>query len=194
MFKTLKTTTTLAGLATLTLISTLSLEAHAQSSAQFNEAFLSAPQQFDTRRTVRRSSSSNTNDHLVGGLIGAVAGGVIGSQVAGNGARTEGSILGALIGGAAGAAIAENNNRSRQFDNHRRLGGGQRYTQTYRSDFGYAKHGNSDFEGYNRRGFYNDNLIYSGSSASGLPYYKGFGTQLGPHGSTKKTSLLGRRF
>jgi len=80
MFKTLKTTT-LAGLAALTLTSTLSLEAHAQSSAQFNEAFLSAPQQFDTRRTVRRSSSSsNTNDQLVGGLIGAVAGGVIGSQ------------------------------------------------------------------------------------------------------------------
>jgi len=120
MFKTLKTTTTLAGLATLTLISTLSLEAHAQSSAQFNEAFLSAPQQFDTRRTVRRSSSSNTNDHLVGGLIGAVAGGVIGSQ----------------------------------FDNYRRINGGQRYTQTYRSDFGYAKYGNSDFEGYNRRGFW----------------------------------------
>lgn len=192
MLKTLKTTT-LAGLAALTLTSTLSLQAHAQSSAQFNEAFISAPQHFDTRRTVRRSSS-NANDQVVGGLIGAVAGGVIGSQVAGNGARTEGSILGALIGGAAGAAIAENNNRSRQFDNHRRLGGGASYPQTYRSNFGYAKYGISEFEDYNRRGFYNDNLIYSGSSASGLPYYKGFGTQLGPHGSTKKTSLLGRRF
>jgi len=51
-------------------------------------------------------NSSNADNQLVGGLIGAVAGGVFGSQVAGNGARTEGSVLGAVLGGAAGAAIA----------------------------------------------------------------------------------------
>ena len=190
MLKTVKTTA-LAGLAALTLTSTLSLQAHAQSSPQFNDAFRPTQQNFNNRQTLRRGNNNNT---VVGGLIGAVAGGVIGSQLAGNGARTEGSVLGALIGGAAGAAIAENNNRSRQFDNYRGVNGTQPYNQTYRSNFGYAKYGNSDFEGYNRRGFYNDNLIYRGSSASGLPYYKGFGTQLGPHGSTKRTSLLGRRF
>jgi len=34
----------------------------------------------------------------------------LGSQVSGNGARTEGSVLGAVLGGAAGAAIADGNN------------------------------------------------------------------------------------
>jgi hypothetical protein len=52
----------------------------------------------------------NADNQLVGGLIGAVAGGVFGSQVAGNGARTEGSVLGAVLGGAAGAAIAGSGN------------------------------------------------------------------------------------
>ena len=44
---------------------------------------------------------------VVGGLIGAVAGGVLGSQVSGNGARTEGSAIGAVLGGLAGAGIAD---------------------------------------------------------------------------------------
>jgi hypothetical protein len=62
---------------------------------------------------------SNGDDQLVGGAIGAVAGAVIGSQLAGNGARTEGSVLGAVIGGVAGAAIADNGN-----NRHYSQGGG----------------------------------------------------------------------
>ena len=53
---------------------------------------------------------TNTQEQAVAGAIGAVIGGVLGSQVSGNGARTEGSVLGAVIGGAAGAAIADGNN------------------------------------------------------------------------------------
>lgn len=53
-------------------------------------------------------SSSNGDRQLVGGAIGAVIGGVLGSQVAGRGARTEGSVLGAVLGGVTGAAIAGN--------------------------------------------------------------------------------------
>ena len=44
---------------------------------------------------------------IIGGLLGAVAGGVLGSQVSGNGARTEGSAIGAVVGGLAGAGIAD---------------------------------------------------------------------------------------
>lgn len=44
---------------------------------------------------------------IIGGLAGAVLGGVIGSQVSGNGARTEGSAIGAVVGGAAGYGIAD---------------------------------------------------------------------------------------
>jgi len=48
-----------------------------------------------------------SKDKLIGGGIGAVLGGVLGSQLAGNGARTEGSALGAVLGGAAGYGIAD---------------------------------------------------------------------------------------
>ncbi len=50
----------------------------------------------------RRSDKKN---QLAGGLLGAAAGAIIGSQVSGNGARTEGSAIGAVLGGAAGVGI-----------------------------------------------------------------------------------------
>ncbi len=53
---------------------------------------------------------TNTDEQVIGGLIGAVAGGVFGSQVAARGARSEGSALGAVLGGVAGAAIADGQN------------------------------------------------------------------------------------
>ncbi len=74
---------------------------------------------------------SNGDQQLVGGVIGAIAGGVIGSQVAGNGARTEGSVLGAVIGGAAGAAIAGGNNNHRS----RTYGGTTHYNTGYNSGY-----------------------------------------------------------
>lgn len=49
---------------------------------------------------------SDTGNQVLGGVLGAVAGGVFGSQVAGNGARTEGSAIGAVLGGFAGSQIA----------------------------------------------------------------------------------------
>ena len=50
---------------------------------------------------------SEDNRQVLGGLAGAVAGGIFGSQVSGNGARTEGSAIGAVLGGLAGAGIAD---------------------------------------------------------------------------------------
>ena len=64
----------------------------------------------DYRHTYDRSAEcrSQENDaQLAGGIIGAVVGGVVGSQVSGNGARTEGSAIGAVVGGLAGAAIGD---------------------------------------------------------------------------------------
>jgi len=69
---------------------------------------------------------------LVGGLLGAVAGGVLGSQVSGNGARTEGSVIGALLGGLAGAGIAD---ESVDCNKKRR----QRNTSTYYSGQTYGR-------------------------------------------------------
>lgn len=71
------------------------------------------------------SHQNNNDQQLVGGVIGAIAGGVLGSQVAGNGARTEGSVLGAVLGGAAGAAIAGNGNNN------------VHYNQGYNQNTGY---------------------------------------------------------
>ncbi|MEP3889153.1 MAG: glycine zipper 2TM domain-containing protein [Hellea sp.] len=54
-----------------------------------------------------RCKSDEDKRQVLGGLAGAVVGGVVGSQVSGNGARTEGSAIGAVIGGLAGAGIAD---------------------------------------------------------------------------------------
>ena len=56
---------------------------------------------------------SDTENQVLGGVLGAVAGGVFGSQVAGNGARSEGSALGAVIGAVAGSQIANKDCKSR---------------------------------------------------------------------------------
>ena len=82
-------------------------------------------------------SSSNGDRQLVGGAIGAVIGGVLGSQVAGRGARTEGSVLGAVLGGVTGAAIASNGNNSRSGGSYR---GGTSY---YGGNSGYYNRGYS---------------------------------------------------
>lgn len=54
-----------------------------------------------------RCKNDENNRQVLGGLAGAVAGGVLGSQVSGNGARTEGSAIGAVLGGLAGVGIAD---------------------------------------------------------------------------------------
>jgi len=108
-------------------------------------------------------SRSNGDQQLVGGAIGAVVGGVLGSQVAGNGARTEGSVLGAVLGGVAGAAIAGDGN------NNRRHYGGTGY---YNSNTGY-------YGGYNN-GYHNSGHSYGHSyprtyttTTYSRPYYSG---------------------
>ncbi|MCF6221592.1 MAG: glycine zipper 2TM domain-containing protein [Robiginitomaculum sp.] len=55
----------------------------------------------------QKCRSQENDAQLIGGLLGAVVGGVTGSQVSGNGARTEGSVIGAVLGGLAGAAIGD---------------------------------------------------------------------------------------
>jgi hypothetical protein len=54
-----------------------------------------------------RCKRDEDTKQVLGGLAGAVVGGVLGSQVSGNGARTEGSAIGAVLGGLAGAGIAD---------------------------------------------------------------------------------------
>jgi hypothetical protein len=105
-------------------------------------------------------SHSGGNQQLAGGAIGAVIGGVLGSQVAANGARTEGSVLGAVLGGVAGAAIAGNGSNGR-----RHYGG-----NSYNSHSGYG--------GYNS-GYYNTGYGHSyprtyTTTTYSQPYYSGY--------------------
>ncbi len=57
----------------------------------------------DPCRAQQRSAANK------GTAAGAILGAIVGSQVAGNGARTEGSILGAGVGAVAGHQIAKGN-------------------------------------------------------------------------------------
>ncbi|WP_427454634.1 glycine zipper 2TM domain-containing protein [Litorimonas sp. WD9-15] len=106
---------------------------------------------------------SNGDDQLLGGAIGAIAGGVLGSQLAGNGARTEGSVLGAVIGGVAGAAIASDGSSNRGYHSnggyyqtqHR---GGYYNPQTgYYNNGGYYQQPAQTYynQGYAPQGYYN---------------------------------------
>jgi len=200
MLKAIKTAT-LISLTSLMLTSGFSLQAtaqsSAQSSAQFNNEFRPQTQQRLQRHSVNSQyvNRSNNNDKVLGGVIGAVAGGVIGSQVAGNGARTEGSILGALLGGVAGAAIADSNSSSsRDFDQRRRYDNSRNFGGQYRGDVAYDRYNDSKYYTYDRRKNSRDSFISRDFNASGFPSQKGFGTNIGPHGSHKRTNLLGGRF
>lgn len=110
---------------------------------------------------------TNTEEQVIAGAIGAVLGGVIGSQTAGNGARTEGSVLGAVLGGAAGAAIADGNNdcdkirdnrvyrttSSRGYDrgyNTRTVRTSPRITTVHHRDYGSNRGYNRGQRGYDR--------------------------------------------
>jgi len=109
---------------------------------------------------------SNGDNQLVGGLIGAVAGGVLGSQVAGNGARTEGSVLGAVLGGVAGAAIAGDGNSSR------RHYGNQGY---HNSNTGYYGGYNSGHNpGYHNGGYGHSYPRTYTTTTYSRPYYSGY--------------------
>jgi len=80
----------------------------------------------------QKCRAQENDAQVIGGLLGAVVGGVAGSQVSGNGARTEGSVIGAVLGGIAGAAIGD---ESVDCDKRRRVSysntsyNGQTYTR-----------------------------------------------------------------
>lgn len=137
-------TAAMTSLAALSLTATLGGVAHAKSAPQFQTAQASS---------LNANRNRNNNDQVLGGVVGAVAGGVIGSQVAGNGSRTEGTVLGALVGGVLGASIADNN-RSRGFSNRRSFGTGFNRSRSFsgsrfRNDsFGYNGYSSGGFSSF----------------------------------------------
>lgn len=91
--------------------------------------------------------SNEDRRQIIGGLAGAVAGGVLGSQISGNGARTEGSAIGAVVGGLAGAGIADKTvdcdpvyDQGQTYSGGTTYSGGSTYSsgQTYGSNTSYS--------------------------------------------------------
>jgi len=133
----------------------------------------------------KNCGSKSQEEQVIAGLIGAVIGGVAGSQLAGNGARTEGSAIGAIAGGIAGAAIADGQNdcdkvqrrgnnvysgqtygrttpvyqprRTRGYNNgYRTTGYNQRGYNTRRNDRGYNNRSRQTHNGYGNNGGYSN--------------------------------------
>lgn len=59
---------------------------------------------------------ADTENAILGGVVGGSLGTVIGEEIAGRGDKTEGAILGAIIGGIAGAAIGDGANDCEKTD------------------------------------------------------------------------------
>lgn len=76
---------------------TLGLPAMAQAQTHYGETY-------NAHEACKKNEDKR---QIIGGLAGAVLGGVVGSQVSGNGARSEGSAIGAVVGGLAGVGIAD---------------------------------------------------------------------------------------
>ena len=111
----MKTLTTLRSAALATFaVAAVSLPTLAQA-AEYNNGYYNPNAE---------CKSKENEAQLIGGVLGAIAGGVIGSQVSGNGARTEGSAVGAVLGGLAGAGIGDesvdcNKRRRRAYTSNR---------------------------------------------------------------------------
>lgn len=65
------------------------------------------------RNTAYSNVRCDNNSTVTAGVIGAIIGGVLGSNVAADNARTEGTVLGAIVGGALGAGVGRANDRYR---------------------------------------------------------------------------------
>jgi len=110
------------------------LAAVALAAATFATPALSQASEYYGDRNYNDPCHNNTENQVAAGLVGAVLGGVLGSQVSGNGARTEGSVIGAVLGGAAGAAIADGaNDCDKRHDGHAHSTGYQQTVPTNRS-------------------------------------------------------------
>lgn len=114
-----------------------------------------------------KCKQSEDNRQILGGLAGAVAGGVFGSQVSGNGARTEGSAIGAVIGGLAGAGIADKSIDCDPVYDTSSSG----YAPASTSQYGSTNYGSST--SYNTAPSHSSTSTYGSSGYSGSqPYYE----------------------
>ncbi len=114
-----------------------------------------------------KCKQGENNRQLLGGLAGAVAGGVFGSQVAGTGARTEGSAIGVVLGSLAGAGIADKTIDCDPVYDTPTSG----YAPAPTSQYGSTNYGSSST--YNTTPSYGSSSTYGNSGYSGSqPYYE----------------------
>jgi len=75
-------------------------------SVAFSVPALASAQTYQNANTLYDDCKrSDSNNQVLGGVLGAVAGGLIGSRVAGRGDRNEGALIGGVLGSVAGVGI-----------------------------------------------------------------------------------------
>lgn len=127
---------------------------------------------------------------IIGGLLGAVAGGVLGSQVSGNGARTEGSAIGAVVGGLAGAGIADKTIDCDPSYPTSSYGEGTYQPTSYGHSTGYSSGGYQNV-GYSSQNQYQDRVTVSNHPVYSDPTYGAtYGTGAVSQGTTYNTGTV----
>lgn len=117
-----------------------------------------------------RCKRAEDNRQILGGFAGAVLGGVVGSQIAGRGARTEGSVIAGTIGALAGAGIADKSiDCDPVYPEHRTYSGGTTYSSSPTYSGGTTYSGSSTSYGGSQT--YEDRVTVSDHPVYSDPYY-----------------------
>ena len=143
-----------------------------------------------------RCKRDEDNRQILGGFAGAVLGGVVGSQLAGRGARTEGSVIAGTIGALAGAGIADKTiDCDPVYPEQRTYSSGTTYSSSPAYSGGTTYSGGSTTYGgtqnYQDRVTVSNHPVYSdpsygaGTISQGTPYSAGT-TTYSPSGSNSQ--------
>lgn len=124
-----------------------------------------------------RKDCSDTENAILGGVVGGSLGTVIGEEIAGRGDRTEGAVLGAIIGGIAGAAIGDGasdcEKRTTRTRSYNKRGYPVRTTTRGHSGYQTVGHnGHRGHNGHNRNRNRNHNTGYGYDTRRHDPLYQ----------------------
>jgi len=140
----------------------------------------------------QRCKADEDKRQILGGLAGAVLGGVIGSQVAGSGARTEGSFIAGTIGALAGAGIADKTiDCDPSYPDQRSYSGGTYTSSPVYSGSGTTYSGSSTYSSpqtYQDRVTVSNHPVYSNPTYGAQTYSQGTSYNSGTSYSAPVTS------
>jgi len=144
----------------------------------FTPALANANNYGDSHQRCKRDED---NRQVLGGFAGGILGAVLGSQVAGSGARTEGSVIAGTIGALAGAGIADKTiDCDPVYTDQRSYSSGPTYSGGGTSSYGNTSYGSTQT--------YQDRVTVSNHPVYSDPYYGAGAISQGNTYSTGSTS------